>query len=102
MAVGSTLAWLSTASIAGFLASFIATRSYGFGIIGNILVGILGSYVGDAIAPLLGLSPAGNPAVGLLSATAGALLALFLIGAGMFALLFLLGLLWRMEAFSRL
>ncbi len=57
MTLGSALAWLATASIAGFLASYIATRSYGFGILGNILVGILGSYVGGAIAPRLGLSP---------------------------------------------
>ncbi len=72
MALGSTLAWLATASIAGFLASFIATRSYGFGILGNILVGILGSYVGGVAAPLLGLSLVGNPALEILSATAGA------------------------------
>jgi uncharacterized membrane protein YeaQ/YmgE (transglycosylase-associated protein family) len=101
MTLGSTLAWLATASIAGFLASFIATRSYGFGIVGNMLVGILGSYVGGAIAPLLGLSSAGNPALELLSATAGALISLFLIGAGIGASLFLLGFLWRIAAFSR-
>jgi uncharacterized membrane protein YeaQ/YmgE (transglycosylase-associated protein family) len=101
MTLGSTLVWLATASIAGYLASFIATRSYGFGVAGNILVGTLGSYVGGAIAPQLGLSPAGNPALELLSAMAGALLSLFLIGAGIGASLFLLSFLWRIGAFSR-
>lgn len=101
MTLISTLTWLATASIAGFLASFIATRSYGFGILGNILAGILGSYVGGAIAPLFGFFPAGNPAMEILSATAGALLSLFLIGAAIGASLFLLGFLWRIGVFSR-
>lgn len=94
--VGLLIEWLLIVSIAGSVASVIVTRSYGFGVVGNIVVGILGSLLGGAVLPRLGLSTGGGPLGEIVSATAGAVLSLLLIGAGAGALLFLTGSLWRL------
>lgn len=96
------IVWLAIVTLAGYLAGFIVTRSYGFGAVGNISVGILGSYLGGAVWPRLGLSTGGGLLGDFVSATAGAVLSLLLIGAGAGALFFLTGSLWRIAASSRL
>lgn len=48
------LIWLLTGGIAGWLAGLIV-KGYGFGIPGNILVGILGSLIAGWLLPRLGL-----------------------------------------------
>ena len=70
------------------MAGLIVT-GYGFGPVGNIVVGILGALLGGAILPRLGLFTGGD-LVGrdppewqrqqIISATLGAVLLLFLIG----------------------
>ena len=78
LAPESVLAWIVIGAIAGWLAGLLV-KGYGFGLIGNIVVGILGAGVAGILAPRLGLytaSTGGN----IIAATLGALLLLFLVG----------------------
>jgi uncharacterized membrane protein YeaQ/YmgE (transglycosylase-associated protein family) len=72
------LAWIVIGAIAGWLAGLLV-KGYGFGLIGNIVVGILGAGVAGLLAPRLGVyteSFGGNIVASLL----GALVLLLLIG----------------------
>ena len=74
----SVLAWIIIGAIAGWLAG-LHVKGYGFGLIGNIVIGILGAGIAGILAPRLGLytaSTGGN----IVAATLGALILLFLIG----------------------
>lgn len=78
LAPESILAWIIIGAIAGWLAGLLV-KGYGFGLIGNIVVGILGAGVAGLLAPRLGLytaSTGGN----IVAATLGALILLFLVG----------------------
>ena len=50
--------WLLVGLIAGFLAS-VVMRGGGYGIIGDIIVGIVGAFIGGFLASLLGISAGG-------------------------------------------
>ena len=50
--------WIVVGLIAGFLAGLVM-RGGGFGIVGDIIVGILGAIIGGFIAGLLGLGSSG-------------------------------------------
>ena len=50
--------WIVVGLIAGFLAGLVM-RGGGFGIVGDIIVGILGAIIGGFIAGLLGLGASG-------------------------------------------
>lgn len=63
---------------AGFLAGIIVD-GYGFGVVGNIVVGIVGAVFGGWLLPQLGLFPGGNLTGQIISATAGAVVLLLLI-----------------------
>jgi uncharacterized membrane protein YeaQ/YmgE (transglycosylase-associated protein family) len=78
LAPESILAWIVIGAIAGWLAGLLV-KGYGFGLIGNIVVGILGAGVAGLFAPRLGLyteSFGGNIVASLL----GALVLLLIIG----------------------
>jgi uncharacterized membrane protein YeaQ/YmgE (transglycosylase-associated protein family) len=78
LAPESVLAWIVIGAIAGWLAGLLV-KGYGFGLIGNIFVGILGAGVAGFLAPRLGLhteSFGGNIIASLL----GALVLLVLVG----------------------
>ena len=78
LAFESILAWIVIGAIAGWLAGLIV-KGYGFGLLGNIVVGIVGAGIAGLLAPLLGLytvSTVGN----ILAATLGAVILLVLIG----------------------
>lgn len=63
--------------IAGFLAGKL-TRGGGFGIVGDIVVGVLGAFLGGWVFGLLGIASYGL--IGsIITATIGAILLLFLI-----------------------
>jgi uncharacterized membrane protein YeaQ/YmgE (transglycosylase-associated protein family) len=49
--------WLLVGLIAGFLASVVMRG--GYGIIGDIIVGIVGAFIGGFLASLLGISAGG-------------------------------------------
>ena len=48
------IVWLIVGGVAGWLAGLIV-RGYGFGIIGNIIVGIVGAFIAGWLLPRLGI-----------------------------------------------
>ena len=50
--------WLLVGLIAGFLAS-VVMRGGGYGIIGDIIVGVVGAFIGGFLASLLGIGASG-------------------------------------------
>ena len=72
------LTWLIVGLVAGVLASFV--MGGGFGLIGDIIIGILGAFVGGWLFSRLGVaSPIGGLAGTILVAFIGAVVLLFLI-----------------------
>ena len=65
--------------VAGFLAGLIV-KGYGYGVLGNIVVGIVGAVVAGMLLPRLGLFPGGDIIGQIVSATIGAVVLLVLIG----------------------
>ena len=78
MQVEALLILLLIGAVAGFLAGIIID-GYGFGLVGNIVVGIVGAAFGGWLLPQLGLFPSGNMTGQIISATAGAVVLLLLI-----------------------
>ena len=75
----SLIILLIVGAIAGWLAG-IVVKGYGFGLIGNIVVGVVGAFIGNWLFPSLGLLEfPGYPGI-ILSATLGAILLLLVIG----------------------
>lgn len=69
--------FLIIGAIAGWLAGQIM-RGGGFGLMGNIIVGILGAIIAGWL--FAGYIPGGFPIADIISATIGAIILLFLIG----------------------
>ena len=64
--------------VAGWLAGHIV-RGAGFGLIGDIAVGIVGAFIGDWLLPKLGIHLGAGVFRAILNATIGAVLLLFAI-----------------------
>ncbi len=78
LAPESVIAWIVIGAIAGWLAG-VLVKGYGYGLIGNIVIGILGAGIAGLLAPTLGIhteSMGGNIVASLL----GALILLLLVG----------------------
>jgi len=78
MQVEALLILLLIGAVAGFLAGIIV-KGYGFGVVGNIIVGIVGAVFGGWLLPQLGLFPGGDIIGQIISATIGAVVLLILI-----------------------
>jgi uncharacterized membrane protein YeaQ/YmgE (transglycosylase-associated protein family) len=74
----SLIILLIVGAIAGWLAGIIV-KGYGFGLVGNIVVGIVGAFIGNWLFPQLGFTM-DYPIGAVVSATVGAVLLLFVIG----------------------
>jgi uncharacterized membrane protein YeaQ/YmgE (transglycosylase-associated protein family) len=75
--------WLVTiiiGGIVGWLGSLVMKTDAQMGLLGNVIVGIIGSSLGFWLAGMLGLSASG-PIVGWLIAVAGAAILIFLLKA---------------------
>ena len=72
------LIFLAIGAVAGWLAGLIM-RGGGFGLLGDIVVGIVGAVAGGYLFELLGISAGGGLAGSIVTATVGALVLLFLI-----------------------
>lgn len=79
MAMESLLAILIIGAIAGWLAGLIV-KGYGFGLLGNIIIGIIGAFVGTWLLGRLGVSLGGGVAGAIINAVIGAVVILFLLG----------------------
>ena len=78
MQVEALLILLLIGAAAGFLAGIIV-KGYGFGVVGNIIVGIVGAVFGGWLLPRLGLFAGGDIVGQIISATVGAVVLLLLI-----------------------
>ena len=75
----SWIYFLGFGAIAGWIANFIM-RGRGIGLIGNIVIGVLGSMIGSWLFAQLGISVASGLVGSLISAVAGAVVLLFAVG----------------------
>jgi len=66
-------------AIAGWLAGLI-TKGGGFGLLGNIVVGIVGAVIGGWLARTLNISIGGGTFSSIMVATGGAVVLLVLVG----------------------
>ena len=78
MGTESILVVLLIGGIAGWLAGQIL-KGYGFGVMGNIVVGIVGAFVAGLIFPVIGLGFGGGIVGSIIHATLGAVILLFVI-----------------------
>lgn len=69
--------FLAIGALAGWLAGVIM-KGGGFGLIGDIIVGILGSFLGGWLLPKVGLSLGGEFG-GFITAVIGAVILLFIV-----------------------
>ena len=74
----SLIVLLIVGAIAGWLAGVIVS-GYGFGLIGNIVVGVVGAFIGNWLFPMLGFGFDGILGL-VISATLGAVILLVVIG----------------------
>ena len=79
MDITALLIFLAIGAVAGWLAG-ILMKGRGFGLLGNMAIGIIGAIVGGYIFSALGIS-AGGLIGSIITATAGALLLLFVVRA---------------------
>jgi len=75
----SILIWLALGAIAGFIAGQLM-KGRGFGVVGNIIVGILGSFLGGFIFSQLGVSTGDGMLGSIFTAVIGAVVLLFIVG----------------------
>ena len=66
-------------AVAGWLAGLIV-RGYGFGLIGNIVVGIVGALIAGWLLPRLGIVIGGGTIGEVITAVIGAVILLLVIG----------------------
>jgi uncharacterized membrane protein YeaQ/YmgE (transglycosylase-associated protein family) len=77
--VESILVMLVVGAIAGWLAGKLV-QGFGFGLIWNIVIGIIGAFIGVALLKWLGISPFAGFFGSIINAVIGALVLLLLVG----------------------
>jgi uncharacterized membrane protein YeaQ/YmgE (transglycosylase-associated protein family) len=78
MAIEALLITLLIGAIAGWLAGQIVS-GFGFGLLGNIVVGIVGAFIAGFLLPRVGLGLGGGILGAIISATIGAVILLLLV-----------------------
>ena len=78
MGIESLLIFLIIGAIAGWLAGLIVS-GFGFGLIGNIIVGIVGAFIAGWLFPRLGFAIGGGILGSIINATIGAVILLLLV-----------------------
>jgi uncharacterized membrane protein YeaQ/YmgE (transglycosylase-associated protein family) len=79
MALETLLIWLVVGAVAGWLAGLIV-RGFGFGLIGNIVVGIVGAFIAGWLLPRLGVHIGAGIVGAIIHAMIGAIVLLLIIG----------------------
>lgn len=72
------IAWLIIGAVAGWLAGLLV-KGGGFGLIVDIIVGIVGAFIGGWLAGLLGINIGGGMISSIITAIVGAVILLFII-----------------------
>ena len=78
MGTESLIIFLIVGAIAGWLAG-VAVKGYGFGLLGNIVVGVIGSFFGGLLLAHFHVIHVGGVMGSLIGATLGAVILLLLI-----------------------
>ena len=78
MPIEAWIIWLAVGAISGWLAGLIAMGS-GFGLIGDIVIGILGSMVAGYLFPKFGITMGGGLLSYIFSAAIGGVILLLVI-----------------------
>jgi uncharacterized membrane protein YeaQ/YmgE (transglycosylase-associated protein family) len=78
MTVESLIIFLLIGAVAGWLAGLIV-KGFGFGLIGNIIVGIIGAFIAGYLFPALNVSLGAGIIASILHATIGAVLLLLVV-----------------------
>ncbi|AKZ63895.1 membrane protein [Herbaspirillum hiltneri N3] len=72
------IVWLIIGAVAGWLAG-VLVKGGGFGLLVDILVGIVGAFIGGWLAGLLGIGIGGGIAASIVTATIGAVVLLLIL-----------------------
>jgi uncharacterized membrane protein YeaQ/YmgE (transglycosylase-associated protein family) len=78
MGIESLLVFLIIGAIAGWLAGLIV-QGFGFGLLGNIVVGIVGALIAGWLLPRVGLAFGGGIVASIIHAVIGAVILLLII-----------------------
>ena len=78
MSVETLLIWLVIGAVAGLLAGLLV-KGGGFGLLGDIIVGIVGAFFGGWLLPQLGINLGVGYVPVIISATIGALVLLLIL-----------------------
>ena len=79
MDIVGLIVWLVIGGVAGWLAGQIM-KGAGFGLVGNVILGIVGSVIAGFILPMIGLGFGGGILGQIIDAVIGAVIALVVIG----------------------
>ena len=81
MAGQSIIVWLIVGAVAGWLAGLVV-RGFGFGLIGNIIVGIVGALIAGYLLPKIGVGAIVRQPIidAIIHALIGAVILLVIIG----------------------
>ena len=79
MALEAIIIILIVGAVAGWLAGQIV-RGMGFGLIGNIVVGIVGAFIAGWLLPRIGIVIGGGMIASIINATIGAVILLVILG----------------------
>ena len=79
MTLEAILIILVIGAVAGWLAGQIV-RGMGFGLIGNIVVGIVGAFIAGWLLPRIGIVIGGGMIAAIINATIGAVVLLVILG----------------------
>ena len=79
MSLETFLVWILIGAVAGWLAGVIVD-GYGFGLAGNIVLGIVGAFVGERMFAYFGISTMPGIPGTVVAATAGAVVILVVVG----------------------
>jgi uncharacterized membrane protein YeaQ/YmgE (transglycosylase-associated protein family) len=83
------IVWLIIGAVAGSLAGLVVkgygfepvqNKNYGFGLIGNIAVGIIGATIAGWLLPLVGFVVVGGIVAAIINAVIGAVILLVVVG----------------------
>jgi len=78
MSVEVILIWILVGAVAGWLAGMVV-RGGGFGLAGDIVIGIIGAFIGGWLLPRLGVSLGAGILGAIVSATIGAVILLLIL-----------------------
>jgi uncharacterized membrane protein YeaQ/YmgE (transglycosylase-associated protein family) len=72
------IAWLIVGAVAGWLAG-VVVKGGGFGVLVDIIVGIVGAFIGGWLAGVLGIHIGSGIIASIVTATVGAVILLFIL-----------------------